>query len=101
MEKHKVFWRPEAIQDVDEHLIFLSKVSMEAAYQLNEQLLNAANSLIDFPERNPLFEMNESFPYKTRKMVVNKKYLLIYVIEDGTVKIYRVLDTRKKFEYLI
>ena len=99
--KHDVFWRPEAIQDVDEHLIFLSKASKEAAFQLNEQLLDAANSLRDFPERNPLFDMTENFPLKARKMVVNKKYLMIYVVENDIVKIYRVLDTRKQFDYLI
>jgi len=101
MEKYNILWRPEAIQDVDEHFVFLSKVSKEAALQLNEYLFDAAKSLKDFPERNPLFDMAESFPNKARKMIVNKRYLLIYVVENATVEIYRVLDSRKQFEYLI
>ena len=101
MGKYTILWRPEAIQDVDSHLVFLSKVSKEAAFQLNNFLLDAANSLIDFPERNPVFEMTEGFQTNVRKMVVNKRYLLIYVIEGETVEIYRVLDTRKQFEHLL
>lgn len=101
MKKYSILWRPEAIQDVSEHLTFISNVSKDAAVHLYESLVKEANSLMNFPERNPIFEMPKGFPFKVRKKVVDKRYLLIYIVDNDTVEIYRVLDARKQFEYLI
>ena len=101
MKKYTVVWLPDAAQDLYEHVIFLSKVSIDAAFELREAIYNESQSLADFPDRNPIFEMPDNFPYKTRRAVVSKRYLIIYVVEEEIVKVYRVLDARKHFEHLI
>ena len=101
MKKYTVVWLPEAAQDLYEHVIFLSKVSIDAAFELREAIYNESQSLANFPDRNPLFEMTDNFPYKARRAVVSKRYLIIYVVDGDIVKVYRILDVRKHFEHLI
>ena len=101
MKKYTVVWLPDAAQDLYEHVIFLSKVSIDAAFELREAIYNESQSLANFPDRNPLFEMTDNFPYKARRAVVSKRYLILYSIETGNIIIYRVLDCRKGFEYII
>ena len=69
MKKYTVVWLPEAAQDLYENVIFLSKVSIDAAFELREAVYNESQSLADFPDRNPLFEMTNNFPYKARSTV--------------------------------
>jgi hypothetical protein len=45
--------------------------------------------------------MTDNFPYKARRAVVSKRYLIIYVVDGDIVKVYRILDVRKHFEHLI
>ena len=101
MKKFTVVWLPEAAQDLYDHVIFLSKVSTQAAFELRGAIYNESQSLSNFPDRNPLFEMTDKFPFKARKAVVTKRYLIIYVVDGDVVKVYRILDARKQFEYLI
>ena len=101
MDKYKIIWRPEAQLDLIAHITFLSNVSMDAALELRKVFFEEVNALSFFPERNPSFEMPNGFPFIARKKVVNNRYLILYVIDKGDVKIYRILDTRKQFEYLM
>ena len=101
MDKYNIVWRPEAQIDLIAHVTFLTNVSMQAAHELRKAFYDEVNSLITFPERNPLFEMPDAFPFTTRKKVVKGRYLIIYAIDKDCVKIYRVLDARKQFEHLI
>jgi len=101
MSEYKISWRPEALQDVSEHILFLLNVNTQAAIDLKKQLFDGVNSLKEFPERSPILEMPNNSPLEIRKKVINKRYLVLYAIQNKEVEIYRVLDSRKKFEYLI
>ena len=101
MNDYIISWRTEALRDASEHISFLCNVSAQAAIELKNQIFEEVNSLKEFPERNPLLEMPNNFPLEIRKKVVNKRYLILYSVQNNEVEIYRVLDSRKKFEYLI
>ena len=101
MIKYNIVWRPEAQLDLIAHITFMSNVSFDVALELRRVFFEEVSSLTSFPERNPLFEMPDGFPFNTRKKVVNKRYLIIYAVDNDNVKIYRILDARKQFEYLI
>lgn len=97
----KVEIEETAQQDIAVCVAFVLNVSKEAAIELTNDIYDQIYSLENFPERNPLFEMQKSFPYLLRKQVINKRYLAIYSIEGHSVKIYRFLDSRRNFESLL
>ena len=101
MNKYNVLWHSEAFQDISEHILFLKNVNFDAAIKLRNSLFESVNSLKEFPESNPIFEMPGNFPFVVRKKIINKRYLILYIVEGNNVEVFRVLDSRKKFEYLI
>ncbi len=64
-------------------------------------IVEAVKSLQEFPERgswlaDPVLPVN-----KYRKLLVNKRYLLIYQIKDNTVYVDYVIDCRQDFIWLL
>ena len=101
MEKFEVVVSSKAQQDLSECVSFVLNVSVDAAKQLVEDIYGSLESLQSFPERNPIFEMPKSLPYILRKQVINGRYIALYSIEEKKAVVYRILDSRRKFDYLI
>ena len=101
MTTYKINWSSRGMSDLLSCIEFVANVSLKAADDLKEELFDAATSLSTFPERNPIFEMTKSFPEIVRKCIVSKRYILLYIIRNDAVTIYRVLDSRRKFTHLI
>ena len=100
-DNYKIYISKRANDDLAEHLSFVNRVSLNAAINLHSCIYSAINSLTMFPERNPIFNMPKAFPFITRKLVINGRYIAIYAIEQDTVVVYRILDARKNFESLV
>ncbi len=84
-----------------QHIRFLAKVSPQAADRLRRDFVEAAESLQEFPERgswlsDPLLQAN-----KYRKLLVDKRYMLIYQIKDNTVYIDYIVDCRQDYRWLL
>ncbi len=45
--------------------------------------------------------MPKSFPFPVKKLLINKRYLALYAIGKDIVFIYRILDSRRKFDNLV
>ena len=101
MDNYNVIISSKAQTDLAECVGFVLNVSKEAANNLANNIYEATESLSFFPERNPVFEMPKSFPFVVRKQVVNQRYVILYTVENKNVVIYRIIDTRKKFNHLI
>lgn len=101
MEEFNIIISSKAQLDLAESVSFVLNVSKEAAIKLANDIYSAIASLSSFPERNPVFEMPKSFPFIIRKLVVNKRYIVLYTIENNDVVIYRIIDSRRSFDYLI
>ena len=101
MDNYNVIISSKAQTDLAECVGFVLNVSKEAANNLANDIYETAESLSFFPERNPVFEMPKSFPFVVRKQVVNQRYVILYSVENKNVVIYRIIDTRKKFNHLI
>lgn len=83
------------------HARFLAQVSTQAADKLRRDVIEAAKSLQEFPEHgswltDPILPAN-----KYRKLLVDKRYLLIYQIKDDTVYIDYIVDCRQEYGWLI
>lgn len=84
-----------------QHVHFLAQVSPQAADKLRIDLVKAAESLQEFPERcswlsDPLLPEN-----KYGRLLVDKRYLLIYQIKDDTVYIDYIVDCRQDYRWLV
>ena len=91
----------KAQSDLSECISFVLHVSSDAAIDLLNDFYSSIHSLEKFPERNPIFEMPKSFPVIIRKHVINNRYIALYSVENNTIVVYRVIDSRRKFDYLI
>lgn len=101
MERYEVIITNKAQLDFADHIEFVKRISIEAAVNLANEIYVALESLSTFPERFPLFEMPKTFPVIIRKQIINNRYVALYSIEDKKVVIYRILDSKKKLDYLI
>lgn len=98
---YKVIISDEAAQMLVSHSRFLAQVSEKAALDLIAEFSEKAKSLEKFPERNPWL----SDPYipagKYRKLLMGKRYLLIYQIKGDTVYVDYVVDCRQDYGWLL
>ena len=84
-----------------QHVRFMAQVSLEASDNIRLEIIDAAKSLRNFPERNSWLS-DPALPIsKYRKMIINKRYLLIYQIKDDIVNIEYILDCHQDYRWLI
>ena len=91
----------EATQMLVSHSRFLAQVSESAAFQLIAEFECKVNSLKTFPECNPWLSDPLLPAGKYRKLLMAKKYLLIYQVKGNTVYIDAVVDCRQDYNWLL
>ncbi len=101
-DKHyTVIISDRAVEMLVQHIQFLAQVNPHAADKLRIDLVEAAKSLQEFPERGSWLADQLLPANKYRKLLVNKQYLLIYQIKDNTIYIDYILDCRQDYGWLI
>lgn len=98
---YRVEWLPKSVSDLSDHITFLKKVSLEAAKTAASIIIATGDSLAQFPERYPEFEMPRNFPTNIRKCNVEGRYIILFSVQDDLITIYRILDARRKFKGLL
>ena len=84
-----------------QHMRFMAQVSLQAADKLRAKIIEAAKSLENFPERNSWLLDAVLLARKYRKMIISKRYLIIYQIKADTVYVEYVLDYRQDYQWLL
>lgn len=100
-KKYAVIFSDKATEMMVSHARFLAQVSEKATENLVLEFTGAAKSLEQFPERNswlsdPVLPIN-----KYRKLLVSKRYLLIYQIKYNTVYVDFIVDCRQDYGWLL
>lgn len=98
---YKVIVSDRAADMMIHHVRFMAQVSFQAAEKLRTEIIKAAKSLENFPERNSWLSDPVLPAIKYRKMIINKRYLLIYQIKDDLVYIEYILDCRQDYQWLL
>lgn len=100
-KSYRVIVSDRAADMLMQHVRFMAQASLQAADKLRVEIIEAVKSLESFPERNSWL----SDPYlpanKYRKMIISKRYLLIYQIRDDTVFVEYILDCRQDYKWLL
>ncbi len=101
VEKFNVILSHRATMMLANHVRFLAQVSPNAAKNLKSEIISGARSLEILSDRFPWLSHPELPANKYRKMLVAKRYLLIYQVKDNKVFVDYILDCRSQYEWLI
>lgn len=83
------------------HSRFIANISEKAAIDFVDEFYEKVKSLERFPERNPLIIDPTIAEGKYRKLVLSKRYLLVYQIKGDFVYIDALLDCRQDYNWLL
>lgn len=99
--RYKVIVSVRAFQMLAGHVRFLAHKSPAAARNTKRQLLSSIRSLCRMPQRFP-FLVAEFLPAnKYHKMVVDRRYLVLYQIKGQTVYVDYIVDCRQDYQWLV
>ncbi len=101
LKLYKVVVADKAKEALGEIIAYIAADSLQNAQSVKTEIIKALNSLAVLPERFPFLE-GEFIPYnKYRKMVVLKRFLVIYQLKAETVYVDFVLDCKQDYGWLI
>lgn len=100
-KKYNVIISERTTQMLISHSRFLAQVSENAAIKLIDEFQEKVNSLETMPDRNPLLEDTFISERKYRKLVMKKRYLLIYQVKEDTVYVDYIVDCRQDYGWLL
>jgi plasmid stabilization system protein ParE len=100
-KKYKVIVSEKAKQMLGMHIRFMAQVNKDAAKETKKRMMIALRSLSQMPQRFPFFDEMYMTQNKYHKMFVEKRYLVLYQIQDDTVYVDYILDCRKDYRWLI
>ena len=96
MNEYKVSITQKAFTSINEHVLFVRNVSLEAAKSLYEEIMASLKSLNTLPERYPEIPDLRIAGARVRKMSIHDgRYVALYKIDSHTIIVYDVIDTRK------
>ncbi len=98
---YKVIISADAAQMLVSHSRFLAQVSETAVLQLIAEFNEKAKSLERFPERNPWLSDPLAPSGQYRKLLMAKRYLLVYQVKGSTVYVDAVVDCRQDYGWLL
>lgn len=100
MEVKDIIITSRAQTDISTCITFVLNISKDAS-KVAKEIFKSIESLKQFPERFPAFSMPNYASYAYRKMVINKRYIAIYSLEEDIIVIHRVLDGRRGYSSLV
>lgn len=100
-KRYTVVISDEAKQMLVSHARFLAQVSEHAAMRLVGDFQVRVKSFEQFPERNPWLAELLIPLGKYRKLLLEKRYLLVYQIKENTVYVDAVVDTCQDYGWLL
>ncbi|MFZ6756736.1 type II toxin-antitoxin system RelE/ParE family toxin [Undibacterium sp. Ji50W] len=84
----KLIWKPIALADRERIMDYIAVDKPQAAIELDESFEHTADQLLLNPRMYKPGRVK-----KTREAVVHPNYIMVYVIEGGTISILRVLHS--------
>lgn len=100
-KRYIVIISDEAAQMLVSHARFLAQVSERAAIRLIETFEVKAKSLEQYPERSPLLVDPQIPSGKYRRLLLKKRYLLVYQVKENIVYVDAIVDTRQDYRWLL
>ena len=100
-EEYKIVVSKRAAQMLVSHVAFVARLDEGLAHKLVRDFREAADSLSKMPYRAPILHSDIFSNQKHRKLIFDKRYLMLYQIKEDTVYIEYVIDGRQDYEWLL
>ena len=98
---YKLIVSQKALQMLEQNIAFIAGISKQTARNRKERIVSALKKIEEDPQIYPFFAGEYVPPNKYHKLVVDKRYLVIYQIKDKTVYVDYIVDTRQDYQWLI
>jgi len=99
MEIYDVRFLQEALDDLEEIVLYIAQDSRTAALRMHDKIIEKANGLTIFPKRGRLVP-DKKMAAAGYRMLGIKPYIVFYRIVDRNVLIYRVLHGATNYPLL-
>jgi len=80
-----VVWSQPATEDVESQFSYIAHENPLAANRIRDKILDAGNSLEQFPLRGRIGSMAD-----TRELVIDRRYVVVYAVDGNRVTVLRV-----------
>ena len=90
MENYDVLFLQEALEDLEEIVLFIAQDSRQAALRMHDKIVEYANNLTILPKRGRLVP-DKKMASAGYRMLGIKPYIAFYRVVDHNVFIYRIL----------
>lgn len=101
IKRYKISISSRAKIEIENHVNFLARINITSAKTLKENFINDIKSLETMPQRNSFLINDFIAPNKYRKLLCQKRYLLLYQIKDDTVYLDFVVDCRQDYSWIV
>ncbi len=100
--KYQVLTTSRALEDIRELLEYIqtSFAEPQIASRMKESIIDAIDSLSEFPLRNPISQDETLHQQGIRKMMVKNYYIIYHVVGENVI-ILRVLYNRREWQDLL
>jgi len=99
MEAYDVHFLKEALEDLEEIVLYIAKDSRQAALNMHDKIIEKANDLTVFPKRGRLVPDNKMAAAGYRTLGI-KPYVLFYRIIGSNLFVYRVIHGASNYPML-
>ena len=99
MEAYDLRFLQEALDDLEEIVLYIAQDSRVAALSMHDKIIEKANDLMDFPKRGRLVPDKKMSAAGYRMLGVNP-YILFYRVIGNDIFIYRVLHGATNYPLL-
>ncbi|MCL2740296.1 MAG: type II toxin-antitoxin system RelE/ParE family toxin [Oscillospiraceae bacterium] len=101
MPKHSIIVSKKASAMLDRHVEFLARVSPKAADRLRVKVMNEIRGIEANPEGFPLWCPHFNLRKPFRRIIVEKRYMILFTVHDKKVVVAYIIDTRMNNEEII
>ena len=99
MDIYDVRFLQEAVDDLEEIVLYIAQDSQQAALRMHDQIMAKVNDLATFPKRGR-FVPDRKIAEAGFRMLVVVPYIIFYRIINQTVYIYRVVHGAMNYPIL-
>ena len=99
METYNVLFLKEAVEDLEEILLYIAQDSRKAALRMHDRIIEKANDLAIFPKRGRLIP-DRKISAAGYRMLGIKPYVVFYRVINNDVLIYRILHGATNYPLL-
>jgi plasmid stabilization system protein ParE len=99
METYDVQFLQEALDDLEEIVLYIAQDSRQAALRMHDKIIDKANDLTVFPKRGRLVP-DKKMSAAGYRMLGIKPYIAFYRVVERNVFVYRVLHGAANYPLL-